>query len=216
MWHLYNTSELLCHSWSPAAKLLFMPYSIHLAMVVLQYPAFCRTCGFITMFTKPVYPSLSPNSFCHIHFIIFLSSALACFNTLLFRFLCGFSYHACYLLCPPHPTQFDYAKIWWLSRKSSPPAGRVSKWLKPCHSIQAVRVASWSTFGSHSHPSVVFLCPTAVMLHLLLLMAVHSCVQCYCFKHYCYSVWALWVLFTCFMGFICLFIYLFYFYFFIF
>jgi len=48
-------------------------------------------------------------------------------------------------------------------------------------------VASWSTFGSHAHSSVVFLHPTAVTLHLQLLMAVHSCVQYYCFKHYCYS-----------------------------
>lgn len=100
-------------------------------------------------------------------------------------FLCDFCYHACYLLCPPHPTQFDNAKILCLSRKSSPPAWRVSKWLKPSHCIQVVCMASWSTFGSHTHPSV-FLCPTAVTLHLPLLMAVHSCVQCYCFKHYCY------------------------------
>jgi len=28
MWHLYNTSELYCHSWSPNATLLFMPCSI--------------------------------------------------------------------------------------------------------------------------------------------------------------------------------------------
>jgi hypothetical protein len=64
--------------------------------------------------------------------------------------------------------------------------GWASGWrLKPCHCIQVVCMASWSTFGSYTHPSV-FLCPTAVALHLPLLMAVHSCVQCYCFKHYCY------------------------------
>lgn len=157
-----------------------------LSHLVKEYPAFCRTCGFITTFKKPAYlsPPLSTNSFLShsFYFVPLINISLHIFVSM---FLCDFSYHACYLLCPPYPTRFDNAKIWCLSWKSSPPAWRVSKWLKPWHCIQVVCMASWSTFGSCTHPSM-FLCPTAVTLHLPLLMAVHSCVQCYCFKHYCY------------------------------
>jgi hypothetical protein len=136
---------------------------------------------------------LSTNSFCHIHCIIFLSSTLACFNALIFRFLCEFSYHACYLLCPPHPTQDDYAKIWWLSRKSSPSAWGVSKWLKPCHCIQVVHI--WFSCTSISSVFVSHCCYSApaaadgspFLCAVLLFQALHYITL--------LLFWALWFLF---------------------
>jgi len=130
--------------------------------------------------------------------LIFSSHQHFCvLNILLSMFLCDFSYHACYLLCPPHPTQFDNAKIWCLSRKSSPPAWRVGKWLKAetlslyTGGVYGLMVHIWflytsiSVFVSHcccSAPSTAdgspFLCAVLLFQALLLLF------------------WALWFLFT--------------------
>lgn len=80
-------------------------------------------------------------------------------------FLCGFSYHACYVLFPSRPTQCGYANIWWQSRSSSSsssPAWRLNKWLKACRCMEV----------SQCEP---------LYIALYLSRVVHSC--CSCISH---------------------------------